>query len=140
MIGPLVANDAVAIGVGAFCGAFARHQCGQVAAQWIAENPTVRSKFAGWHTAAINIAGSFVLGGVSSVPATTKNWTPRSKLMMGVGFCGSYTTFSTFSVEVANWLAAGKVCRAVSYVLTNNVGGVMAAACGMALVKKFFGV
>jgi CrcB protein len=59
--------------------------------------------------------------------------------MLGVGFCGSYTTFSTYSVDVVSWLAEGKTTRALSYIATHNVGGIAAAACGMALVKKFFG-
>lgn len=59
--------------------------------------------------------------------------------MLGVGFCGSFTTFSTYSVDVVNWLAEGKTHRALSYIATNNVGGILAAGCGMALVKKFCG-
>jgi fluoride ion exporter CrcB/FEX len=33
----------------------------------------------------------------------------------------------------------GKTARAVSYVATNNIGGIVAAGLGMLLVKKFFG-
>jgi fluoride ion exporter CrcB/FEX len=51
----------------------------------------------------------------------------------------SFTTFSTFSVDVVTWLSEGKTARAVSYVATNNVGGFAAAALGMALMKKFIG-
>jgi CrcB protein len=59
--------------------------------------------------------------------------------MMGVGFCGSFTTFSTFSVDVAKWLAAGETSKAATYVMTNNVGGIVAAAAGMMIMKKVFG-
>jgi fluoride ion exporter CrcB/FEX len=51
----------------------------------------------------------------------------------------SFTTFSTFSVDVVGWLAEGKTGRALSYVAANNVGGILAAGLGMALVKKFIG-
>ena len=55
---------------------------------------------------------------------------PRTKLLLGVGFCGSFTTFSTFSVDVAKWMAEGQLGKAGGYVLANNVGGIMAAAAG----------
>ena len=108
-----------------------------------------------WHTAGINIAGSFILGGVTGAPLAKKQsppsatraapWmmpsglSPRAKLLLGVGFCGSFTTFSTFSVDIVTWFQNGQTTKAVSYVLTNNVGGVVAAAAGLVLVKKFCG-
>jgi fluoride ion exporter CrcB/FEX len=51
----------------------------------------------------------------------------------------SFPRFSTFLVDVVTWLSEGKTARAVSYVATNNVGGLAAAALGMALMKKFIG-
>ena len=95
--------------------------------------------------------GSFVLGGVfgsplvnpSSISATVppkhsvpQGLTPRMKLLLGVGFCGSFTTFSTFSVDVVNMISRGDMVKAASYVATNNIGGFAAAACGMMLAKK----
>lgn len=103
------------------------------------------------------MAGSFVLGCVTGAPLinnsspTTTNTTarknpllppglsPRAKLLFGVGFCGSFTTFSTYSVDVITWLQQGQTKKAVSYILTNNVGGVLAAAAGLVLVKTIFG-
>jgi fluoride ion exporter CrcB/FEX len=51
----------------------------------------------------------------------------------------SFTTFSTFSVDVVTWLSEGKTVKAMSYVATNNIGGIVAAGIGMAVAKKFFG-
>jgi fluoride ion exporter CrcB/FEX len=51
----------------------------------------------------------------------------------------SFTTFSTFSVDVVGWLSEGKTTKAISYVATNNIGGIVAAGVGMALVKRLFG-
>ena len=61
---------------------------------------------------------------------------PRTKLMLGIGFCGSFTTFSTFSVDVVNWIQAGQTNKAFAYVVSNNVGGIAAAATGLFLMKK----
>jgi fluoride ion exporter CrcB/FEX len=166
----MIPADAVAIGIGAFFGALSRYQAGRIAAEWIATDPNRLGKFAGWHTAGINMGGSFLLGGITASPvvnrppkppaptsmsmqklvpnsssnskrafAELQGLSPRTKLMLGVGFCGSYTTFSTYSVDVVTWLSEGKTTRALSYVATNNVGGFVAAAAGMVLVKKFFG-
>lgn len=90
MTPPLIAADAVAIGVGAFFGAMSRYQAGRMAADLMLD-----SKWHGWHTAAINVGGSFVLGGVTGAPVVSSKsssvmgLTPRQKLLMGVGFCGS---------------------------------------------------
>eukprot|EP00980_Cylindrotheca_fusiformis_P011798 scaffold2816_cov121-Cylindrotheca_fusiformis.AAC.14 len=151
-MGSLVPLDAVAIGIGATFGALARQQAGRIASDWIATDPNRLGKITGWHTAGINIGGSFLLGAISATPLVTEpksvkppyfpkfeGMSPRTKLMLGVGFCGSFTTFSTYSVDVVNWIAQGNTTRALSYVATNNVGGIVAAACGMALVKKLRG-
>ena len=149
MVG-IIPADAVAIGLGAFAGAISRYQAGRLAAEYIASDPKRFGHLTGWHTAAINISGSFVLGGVTGTPLisrTTKSGvngniglSPRAKLMFGVGFCGSFTTFSTYSVDVVNWITQGKLGKAAAYVMTNNVGCVLAAAAGLVVVKKLFGV
>jgi fluoride ion exporter CrcB/FEX len=163
MTGLIPTADLAAVGLGAFFGAVSRYQAGRMAADYIARDPTTLGRFQGWHTAAINIGGSFILGGVTGAPLVvhkpppspstttkhalldastpfTRGLSPRAKLLFGVGFCGSFTTFSTYSVDVVTWLSQGKTTKAVSYIMANNVGGVMAAAAGLVLVKKVFGV
>lgn len=136
-------SDAAAVGVGAVCGALCRYQVGRVAAERIAADPSKFGQYSGWHTCGINVFGSFVLGSVAGSPMTTSSskasgLTPRAKLCLGVGFCGSFTTFSTFSVDIVTWLSKGQTMKALSYATVNNVGGVAAAAAGMSLAKKIF--
>jgi len=107
------------------------------------------------HTAGLNVSGSFLLGVIYAMPAVDTNkinqlqsgvagkpldrfqgLTPRAKLMLGVGFCGSFTTFSTFSVDVVTWLSEGRTTRALSYIATNNVCSIAAAGFGMMVMKK----
>jgi hypothetical protein len=93
-----------------FQGALSRYQAGKVAAELIATDPNRFGKLTGWHTAGINVAGSFLLGGISAAPSIDvakvnggassppaspkvawqqfQGLSPRTKLMMGVGFCG----------------------------------------------------
>mmetsp|Transcript_24827 Transcript_24827/g.68427 ORF Transcript_24827/g.68427 Transcript_24827/m.68427 type:complete len:160 (-) Transcript_24827:362-841(-) len=151
----LVPVDVAALGVGAFFGAVSRYQAGKMAADFIATDPKRFGKLAGWHTAGLNISGSFLLGAIYGMPTVDVNkinriqsgmlknpWerfqglTPRAKLMLGVGFCGSFTTFSTFSFDVVTWLSEGRTARALAYVATNNVCSIAAAGVGMMMVKK----
>jgi len=151
----LVPVDVAALGIGAFVGALSRYQAGRVAADIIATDPKRFGKLAGWHTAGLNISGSFLLGALYAMPSAdvakvnqlqstlaTKQMerfqgiSPRAKLMLGVGFCGSFTTFSTFSVDVVTWISEGKTTRALSYVAANNICSIAAAGVGMMLVKK----
>lgn len=152
----LVPVDVAALGIGAFVGALSRYQAGKIAAEFISSDPKRFGKLTGWHTAGLNISGSFLLGAIYAMPTvdvtkinqlhgiSTNQWerfqglTPRAKLMLGVGFCGSFTTFSTFSFDVVTWLSEGKTARALSYVAANNICSVAAAGVGMMLVKKIF--
>lgn len=162
----MIPSDAVAIGIGAFLGAMSRHHIGVAAADWIASNPNRFGGFHGWHTAAINIGGSFLLGSITGIPLAKSGvngllpppkassyvapsrlspfpsftgLSPRAKLMMGVGFCGSFTTFSTYSVDIVSMVMKGETAKACSYILVNNLGGVLAATSGLMLVQKALG-
>ena len=151
---PPIATDAAAVGIGAVCGALCRHRVGQAATKQIERDPKRFGHLTGWHTAGINVLGSFILGGVfasplvgaetlppvKGAPGATQSFglSPRAKLMAGVGFCGSFTTFSTYSVDIVNMIGRGEAARALGYAMANNVGGVGAAACGMMLIRKIF--
>ena len=67
----------------------------------------------------MNVAGCLGLGLLVSSG-------PRARLMLGVGFCGGLTTFSTFSFEVASLLDDGEPFRAAGYVGLSLVLGVAA--------------
>lgn len=161
-----IAQDAIAISLGAVCGALSRYQCGRLATEYITNryknDLSKQTLYLGWHTAFINISGSFILGAVAGSPTVTPDGTKtistatkgisnssslssllgltqRSKLWLGVGFCGSFTTFSTYSVDIVTWIMNGQTSKALSYLAINNVGGIAAAAVGLVLAKKMSG-
>ncbi len=85
-------------------------------------------------TLLVNVTGSLLLGlvvGWATHASAGDAVTVRT--ILGTGFCGGYTTFSTASVEgVRLWLAEGSG-RAVTHAVVMLVGSVLAAALGLAL-------
>ena len=84
-----------------------------------------------WGTFAINVSGSVILGTVVAwlygfPPApqpgpVTRNW----YLLLATGFCGGYTTFSTFSLDTVQLLHDGKLVAALAYAIGSVVAGVI---------------
>lgn len=64
---------------------------------------------------------------------------PRMKLLLGIGFCGAFTTFSTYAVDVVGMVEAGQVGKAVAYGVGTSVGSIGAATAGMVLVRRLCG-
>jgi CrcB protein len=85
-----------------------------------------------WGTLAINVSGSFILGVVTGL-ALYHGLGPIPKTAIGVGFCGAFTTFSTFSYETIRLVEIGSVRLAIVNVVGSVVAGLAAAAIGLAL-------
>lgn len=85
-----------------------------------------------WGTFLVNASGSLLLGlltGLSLYHAFPK--TP--KVVLGTGFCGAYTTFSTFTFETVRLLEGGAVSEAFRNAFGTLVTCAAAAAAGVAL-------
>lgn len=85
-----------------------------------------------WATFVINVTGSLILGVVTG--AVVGHGEPAAwKTIIGTGFCGGYTTFSTATVETLR-LAQGKATTAsVAYALGTLVAATAAGGGGLAL-------
>ena len=86
-----------------------------------------------WGTCVVNISGSFVLGVITGL-ALYHGLGVDSKLVFGTGFCGAYTTFSTFTYETVRLAEGGAVRAGIRNVAVNTAGGLLAAAAGLALM------
>lgn len=82
----------------------------------------------------INILGSFVLGMVAA--ALTKQH--PGYMLLALGLCGGFTTFSTFSLEAWELLAAGKITAACFYIAFSVVGAIAAFGFGLYLTRITF--
>ncbi len=79
-----------------------------------------------WATLAINVVGSFLLGML-----VVAHWaSPQTRSVLGVGFLGGFTTFSTFSVQAFLDVRAGEPVKAIVLVGASVVLGLAAAAGG----------
>ena len=83
-------------------------------------------------TFVVNISGSFVLGLVTG--AALYHGLPNTpRVLLGTGFCGAYTTFSTYTYESVRLLEQGDAGIALVNVFGSLVAGTMAAAWGLAI-------
>lgn len=98
--------DILFVGTGGFLGAASRYLAGQAAAGLL---PVPAATFC------INAAGSLLIGIVS---VTAQRYTMAGHpvvLLLQAGFCGGFTTFSTFSLELFTMLSQGRYSAAALY-------------------------
>ncbi|MDO7908106.1 fluoride efflux transporter CrcB [Paenibacillus sp. JX-17] len=111
------------VAIGGAAGALSRYGLGG----WISRRTTA---WIPWGTWIINLTGSLLLGLLYS-------WHRSGALpdwgwgLVGVGFCGAYTTFSTFGYETIQLLEGRRIIRAAVYVASSVVLGTAAAWLGM---------
>lgn len=85
-----------------------------------------------WGTFVINASGAFVLGLVTGL-GLYHGLGKLPTAIVGTGFCGAYTTFSTFSYETFQLLEEGLLHAAARNVVGSLVLGLAAAGAGLAL-------
>ena len=106
---------AVLVAAGGAAGALARYGLGILA-------PSI------WTVAAINVAGSFLLGLLLGA-----SWSEPVRDGIGIGLLGGYTTFSTFSLQAVLEAEGGRGGAAFAYVALSVLGGLAAAYAGYRL-------
>ena len=114
---------------------------GSVARYWVATWAAPVSQAMPWGTIGINIAGSFVIGFVGTLTLHSGRFpAPDSlRLFVMVGFCGGFTTFSSFSLQTLDLLRAGAWGRALLNIAASVLLCLAAVAAGHALAAAFGG-
>ena len=82
-----------------------------------------------WGTLTVNVLGCLVLGSL----AGSRTVPTGVVALVGTGFCGALTTYSTFSWETLRLAEVGPRWRSVAYVLGSTAVGLGAAALGWTL-------
>jgi CrcB protein len=120
----------IAIGIGAVLGAYCRHWTGVYSVQrWGPAFP--------WGTLVVNVAGSFVLGLFLALHLDRGLFTPNVRYFLAVGWCASFTTFSTFSWETLKYLQEGDLRAAALNVSLNLAGCLLATWGGLVAARSF---
>jgi CrcB protein len=82
-------------------------------------------------TLLVNVSGAFALGLVGVLLLERLPPTRYLRPLLGIGFLGAYTTFSTMAMEGVRLLDGGRAGLAVGYWVATLLGGQLAAVCGM---------
>ena len=85
-----------------------------------------------WGTLIVNVTGSFLLGFLTGL-GLHHGFPKVDRLVLGTGFCGAYTTFSTFTFESVRLLEEGASSEALRNALATLFAGSVAAAAGLAV-------
>ena len=116
------------IALGAAVGASARYfVSGYIARTFAAAFP--------YGTLVINITGSLVLGFFLILAGERMLLDPRWRLLIAIGFCGSYTTFSSYAFETFAYLEQGQWLLMSVNIVASNALCLVAVLAGAALAR-----
>jgi CrcB protein len=88
-----------------------------------------------WITFTVNVAGTFVLAFAVTLLVARRPSATFARLLIGTGFCGALTTFSTLQLEVFRMLRAGHWPLAAGYLSGSIAAGCVAVAVGTSLAR-----
>jgi len=87
----------------------------------------------------VNVSGCLIIAYIfTMIRENIRIIAPELGLMIATGFCGSYTTFSTYSLEVNKFLEQGNLTFGLIYWLGSVLGGMMALKIGVILARTGF--
>ncbi len=121
------------IALGSAIGGASRYALGSALQQRVAPGFPVS-------TLVINVTGSLLLGFLLRAAFASPAFTPEVRAMLTTGFCGGYTTFSTFSYDTALLLERGDYGRVALYVGLSVTLSIAATFAGFAAAQSLLGV
>lgn len=89
-----------------------------------------------WGTLVVNVTGSLLLGFLMRYALATPSLSAEMRLLVTTGFCGGYTTFSTYSYETATLIEDGQLGRAGTYALASVILALVGTFGGFALARE----
>jgi CrcB protein len=89
----------------------------------------------GLSTLTVNILGSFAAGAIVTL-VSKQILTTQWQTLLLVGFCGSFTTFSAYSIQSLKLVEQGQISWALGFTLLNPVLSLLAAYLGMMVLRS----
>ncbi len=121
-------RDVLFISLGAVLGANLRFAVNRLALKYL--SPSLP-----YGTLIVNVTGSFVLGFFLAWTAERVLAEPHWRPLVAIGFCGAYTTYSSYGYETMALIEQGHYALASANFLANNVLVLLAIVAGMALAR-----
>ncbi len=113
----------LAAALGGALGALARWAVGE----WLPHRPGQWP----WSTLVVNLVGCAAIGLLLAVLLARYADSPWLRPFLAVGVLGGFTTYSTFAVDAAQLVDAGRPLPAAGYVLLSVLGGLLAVVAGL---------
>lgn len=121
-------NNILIVGLGGSAGSILRYLC----QKWINEAYQHNFPLA---TFLVNVFGCFLIGVLYALGEKGNFLSPQTRLLLVTGFCGGFTTFSTFAFENMNLLRTGDHLYFLLYALGSVVLGIAAVYLGSFIIK-----
>jgi fluoride exporter len=103
---------------------------------WLGEAFTGAAASWPWVTFSINLTGSFALGYLATRLQERLPQSTYRRPLLGTGFCGTYTTFSTMQVEILKMIEHDRYGLAVAYAAASITAGYLAIWVAIATVRR----
>lgn len=124
---PDIIKNILSVGAGSFIGGIGRYLI-SLAMKGV-------SKGFPWATLAVNLLGCLMIGLLWGFLSRNASEGTSWGLLLTVGLCGGFTTFSTFSKEALTMLQAGQTWGFVSYITMSVLAGIALAALGYYIAR-----
>ncbi|MBW8841386.1 MAG: fluoride efflux transporter CrcB [Sphingomonadales bacterium] len=112
---------------GGALGSAARYLVGKLTLGWLGPDYP-------WGTLAVNLIGGFLMGLLAGMLARSGG-SEHTRLLLGVGVLGGFTTFSAFSLDTAMMIERGLWSVAIGYALVSVIASVIAVFGGLFIVR-----
>lgn len=90
-----------------------------------------------WGTLIVNITGCFIIGIVYAFGEKGNLLSPEMRILLATGFCGGFTTFSSFAYENISLLRDGELLYTFIYIAASIIVGLLATYIGVLVVKSY---
>lgn len=115
---------------------FAGGAIGSVARVWLARHFVQADASWPWTIFLVNIAGTFALGYFATRLQERLPQSTYRRPLLGTGFCGAFTTFSTMEVEILKMIEANRYGLATGYAAASLIAGVTAIWLASTIVRR----